>query len=55
MDIAIVRDNGEDMKILVNNEQQNDNYNDITVLVYDECLDAIADVAAINRDGVLMH
>lgn len=55
LDIAVVRNYGEQMKILVNNVEQNNNYNDITILVYDKKLDMVADVVAFNRDGILIR
>lgn len=55
LDIAVVRNYGEDMKIVVNNVEQNNNYNDVTILVYDKKLDMIADVVAYNRDGTLIR
>ncbi len=55
LDIAACRNYGEDMKIIVNNVVQNDNSNDVTIVVYDSRLDRIADVAAFNRDGVMLR
>lgn len=52
-DIAVVREGGESMKVLVNNEVKNGSYNDVTILVYDKTLDTVADVVFYNGDGVL--
>lgn len=52
-DIAISRDYGGTMKVQINCTQQNDNFNDVTILVYDLTLDEVADVVAFNKDGVL--
>lgn len=52
-DIAVVRNGGEGMKVLVNNGVKNSSYNDVTILVYDKTLDTVADVVFYNRDGVL--
>lgn len=52
-DIAVCRSNGEEMNVLVNNEVKNGSYNDVTIIVYDKTLDAVADVVAYNKDGVL--
>ena len=55
LDIAVTRDYGGQMKVLVNNEEKNDNYNDVTLLVYDKKLDMVADVAAYNSDGIMIR
>ncbi len=54
-DIAVCRKYGQDMQIIVNGVVQNDNSNDVTIVVYDGRLDRIADVAAFNRDGVMLR
>lgn len=55
LDIAVCRKYGQDMQIIVNGVVQNDNSNDVTIVVYDGRLDRIADVAAFNRDGVMLR
>ena len=54
-DIAVIRNYGGQMKVLVNNQEQNDNYNDVTIFVYDKNLDMIADVIAYNSDGIIIR
>ena len=51
--IAVVANYGEGMKVLVNNQVQNSNLDDVTILVYDSELDMIADIAVYNNDGVI--
>ena len=43
------------MKILVNNQEQNNNYNDVTIFVYDKKLNMIADVIGFNSDGIIIR
>lgn len=52
-DIAVSRSYGGAMQIQVNNTVKNDNYNDVTILVYNRLLDEVADVVCFNSDGVL--
>lgn len=53
MDIAVVREYGGEMEIWVDNVEQNyNNENDVTILVYDKRLDQVVDIAAYNQDGV---
>lgn len=54
-DIAISRTYGESMKVQINNEVKNDNYNDVTILVYDKTLDQVADVVFYNKDGMMQR
>lgn len=54
-DIAISRDYGDTMKVWVNNTEENNHYNDVTILVYDKKLDMIADVIAYNSDGIMIR
>lgn len=54
-DIAVTRDYGEQMKVLVNNKEQNNNYNDVTIFIYDKKLDMIADVIGYNSDGIIIR
>ena len=51
-DIAVSRSYGGAMQIQVNNTVKNDNYNDVTILVYNSLLD---DVVCFNSDGVLIR
>ncbi|MDD6812508.1 MAG: hypothetical protein PUD93_11745 [Lachnospiraceae bacterium] len=53
MDIAVVREYGGQMQVVVNSINQNNNYSDVSILVYDKKLDMIADVVSFNRDGVI--
>ena len=55
LDIAVTRHYGGQMKVLVNNEEKNNNYNDVTILVYDKKLDMVADVVAYNSDGIMIR
>ena len=43
------------MQIQVNNMVKNDNYNDVTILVYNRLLDEVADVVCFNSDRVLIR
>lgn len=54
-DIAVTRDYGDQMKVLVNNQEQNNNYNDVTIFIYDKKLDMIADVIGYNSDGIIIR
>lgn len=53
MDIAVVREYGGNMEVIVDSVQQNGNFNDVSILVYDKLLDRIADAVTFNYDGVL--
>lgn len=55
LDIAVTKYYGEQMKVFVNNEEKNDNYNDVTIVVYDKTLDMVADVIAYNSDGIIIR
>lgn len=55
LDIAVSRDYGDAMKIWVNNEQKNNYYDDVTILVYDKKLDTIADKVSYNSNGKMVH
>ncbi|MDE5939608.1 MAG: hypothetical protein K2H37_11055 [Lachnospiraceae bacterium] len=54
-DIAVSRSYGGTMQIQVNNVVKNNNYNDVTILVYNRMLDEVADVVGFNSDGILMR
>lgn len=54
-DIAISRTYGDDMKVQVNNTEINNRFSDVSILVYDRMLDAIADVVYYNSDGEMIH
>ena len=54
-DIAVSRSYGGAMQIQVNNTVKNDNYNDVTILVYNRLLDVVADVVCFNSDRVLIR
>ncbi|MCM1135777.1 MAG: hypothetical protein NC400_09415, partial [Clostridium sp.] len=54
-DIAISRSYGDAMQVQVNNVKKNDNYSDVTILVYDKTLDEVADVVTYNKDGAMMR
>ena len=54
-DIAVSRSYGGAMQIQVNNTVKNDNYNDVTILVYNRLLDEVADVVCFNSDRVLIR
>ncbi len=54
-DIAVSRSYGGAMQMQVNNTVKNDNYNDVTILVYNRLLDEVADVVCFNSDGVLIR
>ncbi len=54
-DIAVSRSYGGAMQIQVNNTVENDNYNDVTILVYNRLLDEVVDVVCFNSDGVLIR
>lgn len=53
LDITISRAYGQSMEVRVNHIEQNDSYNDVTILVYDKKLDMVADVIVYNGDGVI--
>lgn len=55
LDVAVVRNYGGQMQLLVNNVQQNNNANDVTIVVYDRINDRVADTAAFNSDGVILR
>ena len=50
-DIAVVREGGGAVEILVNKEVQSDPFHDVTIFVYDKMLDKIADVIFYDGDG----
>ena len=54
-DIAVSRSYGGTMQIQVNNTVMNNNYNDVTILVYNRMLDEVADVVGFNSDGILIR
>ena len=54
-DIGVSRSYGGAMQIQVNNTVKNDNYNDVTILVYNRLRDEVADVVCFNSDGVLIR
>lgn len=54
-DIAVNRSYGGTMQIQVNNDVKNNNYNDVTILVYDMMLDELVDVVGFNSDGILIR
>lgn len=54
-DIAVSRSYDSTMQVLVNNTVKNNNYNDVTILVYDRTLDEVADVVGFNSDGILIR
>ena len=54
LDIAVVREYGDEMKLLINDVVQNNTYNDVTIVVYDKILDEIADSIVFNRDGIII-
>lgn len=54
-DIAISRTYGDNVKILVNCEEKNNIFNDVSILVYDKTLDQVADVVFYNKDGIMFR
>lgn len=54
-DIAVSRSYGGAMKVQVNNIEKNNNFNDVTILVYDRTLDKVADVVFYNSDGIMIR
>lgn len=54
-DIAVSRSYGGTMQIQVNHTVMNNNYNDVTILVYNRMLDEVADVVGFNSDGILIR
>ncbi|MCM1388378.1 MAG: hypothetical protein NC231_13700 [Bacillus sp. (in: Bacteria)] len=55
-DIAISRSYDDAMmEVQVNNIKKNNNYSDVTILVYDRTLDEVADVVTYNRNGVMIR
>ena len=55
LDIAIVRNYGGEMQLLVNNTQQNDNFSDVSITVYDKINDRLADSVTYNSDGKIVR
>ena len=53
LDIAAAREYGYEMELLIHDVVQNDIENDVTIVVYDEILDVIADSVFFNRDAII--
>ncbi len=55
MDIAVVKKYGERMDVVVNSIKQNNNYSDVSILIYDKKLDMVVDSVKFNYDGLMIR